>query len=454
MRIAVIGAGPAGMTAAFLLSRGGADVEVFEKERAVGGLCRSLELWGNTVDLGPHRFFSKDPRVNRLWLEVVGRDYRMVERLTRIYYRKRFFLYPLQPADALRKMGIADAARCLASYARQKLVPSGASDATFEGWVVSRFGRRLFEMFFRSYSEKLWGIPCAEIDADFAAQRIKKFSLGEAVLKALGVGRARHATLVDRFAYPLGGTGMVYERMAGRVREAGGRIRLGTAVRRVARGDGGDLRVELEDGAAPRFDRVLSTMPLPALVGGLGRLPPEVEAAAGALRFRSTILVYLLVEEGRLSNFANWVPQIRKGDGSTVVSLEFWCDRSDALWSEDDPSLAARAERELASTGLLKGAKVSSRHVVRIPASYPVYARGYKENLAKVVGFLGTVPGLIPLGRAGAFKYNNQDHSILMGILAAENLLEGKDHDLWSVNSDKEYHESAVITEEGLVASG
>ena len=223
MRVGIIGAGPAGITAAYQLSKAGAHVEVYEAGDNVGGLSRTIDLWGQKVDLGPHRFFSDDRRVNDVWLDVVGSDYRMVDRLTRIYYQNRFFHYPLKPANALWNMGIGNAVGCMASYLKERLrpsIPAGAAE-TFETWVVSRFGRRLFEMFFKSYSEKLWGIPCDELDADFAAQRIKKFSLGEAIKAALGIGAANHKTLVDQFAYPTGGTGMVYERMAQRVAELG-----------------------------------------------------------------------------------------------------------------------------------------------------------------------------------------------------------------------------------------
>ena len=232
MKVAVIGAGVAGMTAAYELAKGGAEVEVFEASRSVGGMAQSIELWGQTVDLGPHRFFSQDARVNRLWLELAEDDYRMVQRRTRIFYRQRFFHYPLQPVDALWKMGVGEATRCLASYLKQQRGHSAQAGEpeSFESWVVSRFGRRLFEMFFKSYSEKLWGIPCNELDADFAAQRIKKFSLGQAIRSALGIARERHQTLVDRFAYPLGGSGMIYRRMAEFVCNHGGQVHLETPV--------------------------------------------------------------------------------------------------------------------------------------------------------------------------------------------------------------------------------
>ncbi len=208
MKVAVIGAGPAGLTAAYELIKQGVEVEIFEASGHVGGMCRSFELWDQTVDIGPHRFFSNDPRINKLWLEVVERDYHMVDRLTRIYYGGRFFNYPLQAGNALKNLGIFKAALCMASYARQKIKPD-PQDTSFESWVVSRFGRKLFNIFFKTYSEKLWGISCKELDSDFAAQRTKKLSMGEVVKNALGLGGKKHRTLVDQFAYPIGATGMV-----------------------------------------------------------------------------------------------------------------------------------------------------------------------------------------------------------------------------------------------------
>jgi protoporphyrinogen oxidase len=473
VRVAVIGAGPAGMTAALQLSRGGAQVTVYEADERVGGLARSLELWGQTVDLGPHRFFCTDERVNRLWRDVVGREYRFVNRLTRIFYEGQFYDYPLRPMNALRNMGIASAGLCLASYLKEKAWPSYSHDenGSFESWVVNRFGRRLFEMFFKSYSEKLWGIPCSELDADFAAQRIRKFSLGEAVVSALFPRRgARHKTLVDRFAYPLNGTGSVYAKMADRVRESGGEIRLRCPVRRVMH-DGLKVScVELADGHCEPCDHVISTMPLTLLVRSLGEIPAEVEQAVEALRFRNTVLVYLHVDSdalfddqwiyvhspdllmGRVTNFRNWVPELYGDKRTTIVALEYWCYSADALWTESDQQLIDRAKGEMQATGLMGGAKVLDGHVVRIPRCYPVYARGYKDHVQKIAGYLRNFRGLTAIGRYGAFKYNNQDHSILMGILAAENLLENQTHDLWGINTDYEsYQDETLIVETGLL---
>jgi protoporphyrinogen oxidase len=472
MRVAVIGAGPAGLTAAYQLAKAGVEVEVFEASGVVGGLARSIPLWGQTVDLGPHRFFSSDARVNRLWLEVVGRDYQMVDRTTRIYYRGRFFNYPLSAGNALWNLGPREAAGCVASYLRQKRRrESDAPDATFEDWVVRRFGRRLFEVFFKSYSEKLWGIPCSELDADFAAQRIKKLSLGEALKSACGLGRARHRTLVDRFAYPLGGTGMVYERMADYVRGLGCEVHLNRPVQRVVVEQRRVRGIEEAWGDVRRFDHVISTMPLTLLVKYLEEAPAAVRQAAERLTFRNTVLVYLLVAGrdlfpdqwlyvhspellmGRVTNFCNWVPGLCGSSPHTILSLEYWCSDADELWRQSDDDLVRRAGIEMVSTGLLGANAILDGHVVRVKRCYPVYARGYKQHVQTITSYLDSVQGLSAIGRYGAFKYNNQDHSILMGMLAAENILEAKEHNLWGVNTDYEaYQEAAVIGDQGLVA--
>jgi protoporphyrinogen oxidase len=471
MRVGIIGAGPAGITAAYQLAKAGVTVEVFEGSSAVGGMARTIELLGQKVDLGPHRFFSSDPRINRIWLEVAGQDYEMVGRLTRILYKNRFFYYPLKPLNALANLGVFEAVRCVASYARELLAPTPLSATpTFEEWVVSRFGRRLFAIFFQAYSEKLWGIPCAELDADFAAQRIKKFSLLEAVKGAFGLGTTRHKTLVDLFAYPHGGTGSIYARMADQCRARGGTIHLGTPVKRVVVDQKTATGIELADGTCIAFDHVISCMPLTQLVGRMDDLPPPVADALPQLRFRNTILVYLRINgsdlfkdnwlyvharelaTGRITNFRNWVPQLYGSSGDTVLALEYWCYTRDALWRQPDAELIALATAEIGASSLLGRHAVCEGAVVRLENSYPVYACGYKTPLAVVSGYLKGIRNLSVIGRYGAFKYNNQDHSILMGALAAQNIAEGADHDLWSVNTDDEYQESSVITKVGLVA--
>jgi protoporphyrinogen oxidase len=506
----IIGAGPAGLTAAHELAKhgGAAGITVLEAAAAVGGMARTIPLWGQRVDLGPHRFFSSDTRVNKLWLEIAGRDYDMVPRLTRILYRGRLFHYPLKPFNALRNLGLFEAARCMASYFRGKMRAPGGADsaaagagASFEQWVSARFGRRLFGIFFKTYSEKLWGIRCDQIDADFAAQRIKKFSLGEAVKAALFNSGGKHKTLVDVFAYPHGGSGAIYERMAARIAAAGGVLRLGTPVRRVLTtpagggrgavipgrdGAGGDARasadraapaapaarvagVELASGEIIAAGRVVSTMPVTDLVAGLDAVPAAVRDALAALRFRNTVLVFLKIDAenlfpdnwlyvhaadlrcGRITNFRNWSPTLNAGGRASILALEYWCHDEDAFWGADDAGLVALASDEIRRSGLLPaGAVVAAGHVERLRRSYPVYARGYRRPLSVVENHLRGIEGLTVIGRYGAFKYNNQDHSILMGLLAAENIAGGAAHDLWAVNTDYEYQEASVITATGL----
>lgn len=462
MNVGIIGAGPAGITAAYELAKRGVGVDVFEAGAHVGGLARTLELWGQRVDLGPHRFFSKDARVNQVWHEVTGDDFRIVKRLTRIFHDGKFYDYPLRPANALKNMGLLNAATCLGSYARQIAANARTSTtpATFEDWVVNAFGRRLFEMFFKSYSEKLWGIPCHELDADFAAQRIKRFSLGGALVSALGLDRGTHKTLVDQFAHPLAGTGIVYERMAASVRERGGRVHLSTPVAGLV-SDG--PAIIFPGGSTRTFDHVISTMPLTVMVKSLPGLPVEVRDAIARLRYRNTILVYLRVSDpslfpdqwlyvqspelrlGRVTNFRNWGAELYGNSPDSILALEFWCDDDDTLWTAADDELIALGTRELHSTGLLRGAEVLEGHVVRLPRCYPVYHAGYKKWLAPVIEHLRSLPRITAIGRYGSFKYNNQDHSILMGLLAAENIAGGTGHDLWSVNTDyEEYQERAA----------
>ena len=469
MRIGVIGAGPAGLTAACLLAEAGHQVVVFEADSAVGGMAKTIELWGQKVDLGPHRFFSSDPRVNKFWQKMAGADYSMVNRLTRIYYKGRFFYYPLKPFDALTNMGAAEACRCLSSYLLQKVNPS-PQDGTFESWVVRRFGRRLYEIFFKTYSEKLWGIRCTDLDADFAAQRIKKLSLSAAVVNALLKGRGnRHKTLVDQFAYPHCGSGAVYARMAARVMALDGEIRNHCPVRRVLLDDGRAVGIELTTGEALPFDHIISTMPLNELVKSLDGVPAEILECAGRLRFRNTILVYLKIDAtnlfpdnwlyihspelltGRITNFRNWTPSLYGAEQSTIIALEYWCYDGDQLWNTAVADLIALATRELQSTGLTGGAHISAGHVVRIQGSYPVYRRGYQADLKPVERYLDTIAALTPIGRGGAFKYNNQDHSILMGLVAAENIVGRAGHDLWKINTNSEYQESSNIDSTGLV---
>ncbi|RRB03962.1 FAD-dependent oxidoreductase [Larkinella rosea] len=463
-KVGIIGAGPAGLTAAYELAKAGIAVDVFEAGPNVGGLAQSFELWNQTVDLGPHRFFSSDSRINKVWFEVAGEDYRMVNRLTRIYYNSKLFYYPLKPFDALRKLGIFQSIHSLSSYLAEKIRPT-PDTGTFESWVVRRFGYKLYSTFFKTYSEKLWGIPCTDLDEDFAAQRIKKLSLWEAVKNAFKGGKGNtHKTLIDQFAYPIGGNGMIYNRMADFVSRHGGRIHLKSPVFSVVTGTNDQYGLTQEDGTTLFFDHVISTMPLTLLVNRLPNVPVLVKNRVNSLTFRNTILVYLKVESdrlfpdnwlyvhskelltGRITNFRNWVPEINRNEKASILTLEYWCYNEDEIWQKTDDELIQIASEELKKTGLVGSAAISAGFVKRLARSYPVYSKGYKDVLKPVQDYLSSLKGLSVIGRYGSFKYNNQDHSILMGILAAENISSDMNHDLWEINTDYEsYQESASI---------
>lgn len=485
-RMVVIGAGPAGMACATRYAEHGGTPIVLEASPHVGGLARSFELWGSSVDLGPHRFFSADPVVNAFWHRHVAGDFVMVPRQTRIFYRQRFFDYPLKPQNALRNLGPARAIAALASYLRVRVL-APRQDGSLERWVAQRFGWRLYRTFFKTYTEKVWGIPCTRIDADWAAQRIQGLTLWKAVRNALAGGRRNTLkTLVDEFAYPTRGNGVFYERQRAAIVAGGGDVRTATPVRRVlvepaagsvgrdgagaARGVGRQrvVGVELTDGTRVPADVVVSSMPITLLVKGLDDVPAPVLAAADRLRFRNTILVYLRVTRpdvftdqwlyihdpglthGRITNFNNWSAAMMGSRAQTILCLEFWCFDADPIWGEIDEVLIDRARREIDRTGLVRASDVADGHVVRIPRSYPVYERGYQEPLRTVSDHLDTIDGLVAVGRYGSFKYNNQDHSILMGLLAADAIARGERPDLWAINTESTYQEAA----ESRVLSG
>lgn len=475
-KIIVIGAGPAGLTAAYKLAQAKHSVKIFEASENIGGLSRSFELWGQRVDLGPHRFFSSDRIVNDFWNEVVAGDFTMVNRLTRIYFRNKFFFYPLQPMNAFMNLGPLDVARCIGSYLFAKAFGKKSEDCkTFEDWVSSRFGQRLFQYFFKSYTEKVWGISCSRIDADWAAQRIKKLSLFEAVKSAfLKDKKRKHKTLVDQFAYPKNGTGTVYEKMASAIQKMGGELLLKTPVAEVLTeirdGDTRATGVRLVDGSVYEADYVISTMPMTLMVKSLKAAPPKVVQACDQLYFRNTVLLYLEVDSaalfpdnwvyihspgvthGRITNFRNWCPSLTRGKSSSILCMEFWCFENDPIWKMPDEEIAALGTSELLKIDLVpQGVKILNDKVIRVPKSYPVYEIGYQEPLETIQKYLGSIRGLYPIGRYGSFKYNNQDHSILMGLLVAREISSGKKENLWAINTDTEYQESSAISEIGLL---
>ncbi|MBL4704220.1 MAG: FAD-dependent oxidoreductase [Flavobacteriales bacterium] len=467
-KIIVIGAGPAGLSCAYELAKNGYQVLVIEASEHVGGMSRSFNLWGQRVDLGPHRFFSKQKEINDFFKALIKDDYILVNRQTRILYNGDFLHYPLKLRNILKSLPFGTIIRILWDYLMSKLFPI-KNPKNIEEWVTNRFGKKLYELFFKSYTEKLWGIKCTEIGADWAAQRIKSLSLSGAIQAAIFGNRGnKHKTLVDQFAYPKNGTGTIYERAAMAVEEFGGEIMLNTPVKRVLLNDSTKRveAVELVSGVIHQADYVVSTMPITSLIKGFNNVPSAVLKAASGLRFRNTILIYFEIDHkdlftdnwlyihakevkhGRITNFRNWSPDLYGDHETTIVCMEYWCFEEDEIWTEDESKTIALAKEEILKINLLpENVNIINAKVVKVPKCYPVYEIGCDIKLEQIKNYLNTIENLFAIGRYGSFKYNNQDHSILMGFLAANSIKENKPIDLWKVNSDSEYLEEGELKE-------
>jgi protoporphyrinogen oxidase len=465
--VLIVGAGPAGLTAAYESSKLGLQPTVLEADRQVGGLSRTVNYRGYRFDIGGHRFFSKVELINDLWREILSEDFLLRPRLSRIYYRHHFFDYPLKALNALTGLGPVEALLVGMSYTRARLFPH-KEETNLEQWVSNRFGDRLYRIFFKTYTEKVWGIPCAEISADWAAQRIKNLSLREAVRNALvGAGKTKDGeiitTLIDQFHYPRLGPGMMWECCRDILASRGHETIEGVNVDRIRHRHGqveavygrtGEGR-EVEFGA----DQFISTMPLRELVHALDPAPPDaVLQAADYLRYRDYLTVVLIVNRdkvfpdnwiymhspevkmGRIQNYKNWSPEMVPDQSRTSLGLEYFLWEKDDEWSWSDQRLIETGVRECAQIGLIEPDEVEDGTVVRMKKAYPVYDRHYQESLATIRAFLETIPNLQTVGRNGLHRYNNQDHSMLTAVYAARNIA-GERNDVWSVNTEMEYHE-------------
>jgi protoporphyrinogen oxidase len=482
--VVVIGAGPAGLTAAYQLVKREIPVTVLEGDAMVGGISRTAEREGWRFDIGGHRFFTKVPQVEALWHEILpADDFIMRPRMSRIHYNGRLFDYPLKAMNALRGLGLLEAVRCVLSYAWARVRPP-KDQSNFEGWVSARFGYRLYSIFFKTYTEKVWGVPATEIQADWAAQRIKNLSLPSAIVNALRPRRNQKeiTSLIEEFQYPKLGPGMMWEAAAAKVAAGGGRLVLEEKVRTVhrERGRATGVTTVVTGGYGPGAgapesrrpdvgsmrhypaDEIISSMAFSSLIEAMDPpAPPEVLAAARGLRYRDFLTVALVVPQsagfpdnwiyvhspevqlGRIQNFGSWSPYLVKS-GRTCLGLEYFVTVGDELWTMPDEDLVALGVKELAALGLVPADQVERGFVVRMPKAYPFYDEHYKRHVQVIRSWLAqNAPNVHPVGRNGMHKYNNQDHSMFTAMLTVENIADGAAHDVWAVNVEEDYHEEA-----------
>lgn len=459
----IMGAGPAGLAAGYELSKKGIKSVILEKTEAVGGIARTINYEGYRFDIGGHRFFTKNKEVESLWRSLLEGEWLKVHRLSRIYYKNRFFDYPLKPMNAFLGLGVFNCLGVLGSFVKSRIFPY-LEEKTFEQWVSNRFGKKLYDIFFKTYTEKVWGIPCSEIGAEWAAQRIKGLSLITIIKNAFFGKRAGEIkTLIDEFFYPTFGPGMFYETMADKIKTMGNEIFLNNEVVRINHNNQKVLSVTAENNKNKEEEIIatdfISSIPITFLVQRMNPPPPsDILEASSNLKYRSILTVNLIVNKnnlfpdnwiyvhlpevrlGRIQNYKNWSEKMVPDQEKTSLGLEYFCTEGDQIWEKPDEEMISLAVAELEKLKIAKEKDVLDGFVFRMPKAYPVYDQTYKEPLEIIKDYLAKFSNLQIIGRCGMYKYNNMDHSILTGLFAARNIL-GANFDPWKVNVAAEYLE-------------
>jgi protoporphyrinogen oxidase len=455
----ILGAGPAGLTAGYLLVRRGLPVVVLEAEDQVGGIAKTAVRDGYRFDLGGHRFFTKAKEVDDLWHEIMDEEFLRRPRMSRIYWNGKFLDYPLRGPDVIKKLGPVELTRAFLSYLVARMKPK-RNEETFEEWVSNRFGKRLFNLFFKSYTEKVWGVPTSEIRAEWAAQRIRGLSFFSAAKSAFFGNRGNKIkSLISQFNYPRYGPGQMWEAMTREIERLGGKVLLQHRVSRLDFEADRCVRVHAGERVFEPA-AVISSLPLRNTVGMAQPHPRnEVMAAARGLRYRDFLTVALVldgedlfpdnwiyiheprVRVGRIQNFRSWSPWMVPDPTKACVGLEYFCFAGDELWEMEDEALVQLGMRELEDLGLARREQLEFGFVERVPKAYPMYDADYAERVHAIRSWLDGLDNFIQVGRNGLHRYNNSDHSMLTAMRAVENLVKGTDHDIWAVNAESAYHE-------------
>ena len=460
----VIGGGPAGLTAGYQLVKQGLPVIVLEAEDQVGGIAKTEVREGPggeyRFDLGGHRFFTKSKEIDDLWHEIMREEFLERPRMSRIFWNGKFLHYPLQGMDVIKKLGPVELTRCMVSYLWAKVKPKGRED-TFEQWVINRFGKRLFDNFFRSYTEKVWGVPTSEIRSEWAAQRIKGLSFFSAAKSAFFGNKDNEIkTLIGEFHYPRYGPGQMWETMTEDIEKLGGKVLMETKVEKLVVENGRVTKL-IAGGQEYESNYVISSLPLRNVAGMVDPSPsPEVRSAAKGIRYRDFLTVSLVldgedlfpdnwiyihepsVEVGRIQNFRSWSPWMVPDPSKACVGMEYFCFAGDELWEMSDDDLVELGMKELEQLGLARRDMLEFGFATRVPKAYPMYDMDYAERIGTMRDWLNGIDNLQQVGRNGLHRYNNSDHSMLTSMRAVDNLVKGTEHDIWAVNAESVYHET------------